>query len=268
MLNEEGVYRVYDLQGDYQQFSLGAEAAETGIIDAKIHENGMVTLTGALVLLEVRGFEGAKPLALASPGSLKCFKCSYNGLITISGINEPPQSWAIIPPDLTISRHTEVLLSPQSSPSVLSVDNLECVDQRLARGPFTHLVPSPNGKSLALMTLSGALWVVSTDFQRSLAEFDTTTNLSGGATGPVGQVEWCGNDAVLVTWNGLALLVGPFGDTLRFDMCRRLHIVKAYFHVLSVSITLVQYLLSANLMVFVSFRPMSAILFRKFLHLP
>ena len=92
------------------------------------------------------------------------------------------------------------------------MDNLEAVDQRLSRGPFTHMAPSPNGKSLALLTMSGTLWVVSTDFQRDLAEFDST---SAGAEGPVRQVEWCGNDAILVTWDALVLLVGPFGDTLQ-----------------------------------------------------
>jgi hypothetical protein len=104
-----------------------------------------------------------------------------------------------------------VLLSVEAS--VLSVDNLEAVDQRLSRGPFTHMAPSPNGKSLALLTETGVLWVVATDFQRNLAEFDTTSVV--GAEGPIRQVEWCGNDAILVTWEALVLLVGPFGDTLQ-----------------------------------------------------
>lgn len=200
VLNEEGVYRIYDLQGEYEQHSLGNDAAETGIVDARIHESGMVALTGSLSLLEVKGWEGARPLTLAS-----------------ANLVEPPNAWTIIPPDFTISRHTEVLLSPISSPSIFSVDNLECIDQRLSRGPFTHLAASPNGKSLALLTFSGVLWVVSTDFQRSLAEFDTSSK-TPGAEGPVHQVVWCGNDAVLVTWANLALLVGPFGDTLRYDI--------------------------------------------------
>ncbi|EJC99299.1 vacuolar protein sorting-associated protein 16 [Fomitiporia mediterranea MF3/22] len=199
ILNEEGVYRIYDLQGEYQQYSLGSEASETGVVDARIHGGGIVALTGALALLDVKGFTGAKPLALTSPG-----------------LTEPPHTWTIIPPDLTISRHTEVLLSPTTSSSVFSVDTLECVDQRLSRGPFTHLAPSPNGKSLALVTFSGLLWVVSADFQRSLAEVDTSSRANEGAAGPPRQIEWCGNDAVLVTWDRLALLVGPFGDTLSF----------------------------------------------------
>jgi hypothetical protein len=98
------------------------------------------------------------------------------------------------------------------------VDNLEVIDQRLSRGPFTHMAPSPNGKSLALLTENGMLWVVATDFQRNLAEFNTASVV--GAEGPVRQVEWCGNDAILVTWEALVLLVGPFGDTLQCVLWR------------------------------------------------
>lgn len=131
-------------------------------------------------------------------------------LIYPQGLSEPPNSWAIIPPDQTISRHVEVLLSAEST--ILSVDNLECVDQRISRGPFLHLTPSPNGKMLALLTFSGVLWVVSTDFQQSRLEFDMN---SQPLEGKVRQVEWCGNDAILVSWDGLALMVGPHGDTLK-----------------------------------------------------
>ena len=73
MLNEEGTYRLYDLQGDYQQYSLGGEAAELGVVDARIHENGLVALTGSLSLLEVKGWEGGKPLTLANPGKALFF---------------------------------------------------------------------------------------------------------------------------------------------------------------------------------------------------
>ena len=68
VLSEEGIYRLYDLQGEYQQYSLGSEATETGVIDARIHESGLVAMTGALALLEVKGWDGGKPLLLASSG--------------------------------------------------------------------------------------------------------------------------------------------------------------------------------------------------------
>ncbi|KAJ7634891.1 vacuolar assembling/sorting protein VPS16 [Roridomyces roridus] len=195
ILNEEGTYRLYDLQGDYQQYSLGSEAGEMGVIDARIHENGLVALTGSLLLLEVKGWEGARPLTLANPG-----------------LTQPPNSWAVIAPDVNISRHVEVLLSVEST--ILSVDNLESIDQRLSQGPFTHISPSPNGKSLALLTFAGTLLVVSADFQRTLAEFKTGDVV--GAEGSVNQVEWCGIDAIIVTWDNLVVVVGPFGDTLEY----------------------------------------------------
>ncbi|TEB19163.1 vacuolar assembling/sorting protein VPS16 [Coprinellus micaceus] len=168
VLNEEGVYRLYDLQGEYQQHSLGTEAAEMGIIDAKMYGNGLV-----------KGWEGARPLTLANPG-----------------LSEPPHAWSIIPPDLNISRHVEVLLSTEQT--IFTVDNLENIDQRLSRGPFTHISPSPNGKFLALLTFTGTLWVVA------------------GVEGSVQQVEWCGNDAIILTWPDLLLLVGPSGETIPY----------------------------------------------------
>ncbi|KAF6745417.1 vacuolar assembling/sorting protein VPS16 [Ephemerocybe angulata] len=195
VLNEEGVYRVYDLQGEYQQFSLGTDAADTGVIDARIYGNGLVALTSSLTLLEVKGWEGARPLTLANPG-----------------LSEPPHAWSIIPPDLNISRHVEVLLSTETT--IFTVDNLENVDQRLSRGPFTHISPSPNGKFLALLTFTGTLWVVSSDFQRNITEFETTGIPE--AEGSVQQLEWCGNDALIVTWTNLVLLVGPSGETIPY----------------------------------------------------
>src|SRR3984957_238330 len=87
VLNEEGVYRIYDLRGEYQQYSLGTEAGEIGIVDARIHENGLVALTGSLSLLEVKGWEGSKPLTLANSGEIslttveKMNKCGLARLV-------------------------------------------------------------------------------------------------------------------------------------------------------------------------------------------
>ncbi|KAG2008272.1 vacuolar protein sorting 16 isoform 1 [Coprinopsis cinerea AmutBmut pab1-1] len=195
VLNEEGVYRIYDLQGEYTQHSLGPDASETGVIDARIHGNGLVALTSSLSLLEVKGWEGGRPLTLANPG-----------------MTEPPHAWSIIPPDLNISRHVEVLLSVDQT--IYTVDNLESIDQRIARGPFTHISPSPNGKFLALLTFNGTLWVVSSDFHRNITEFETSHVVEG--EGPIRQLEWCGNDAIIVAWSSLVLLVGPSGDTLQY----------------------------------------------------
>lgn len=41
------------------------------MVDARIHENGLVALTGSLTLLEVKDWEGGRPLTLANPGELQ-----------------------------------------------------------------------------------------------------------------------------------------------------------------------------------------------------
>lgn len=69
VLNEEGVYRLYDIQGDYSQHSLGSDAQEAGVMDAVIYETGLVALTGQLALIEVKGWEGGKPVSLAPSGT-------------------------------------------------------------------------------------------------------------------------------------------------------------------------------------------------------
>ncbi|KAG8959165.1 hypothetical protein FRC03_008376 [Tulasnella sp. 419] len=192
VLNDEGIYRIHDLQGDYQQFSLGSEAAELGIIDAKIYESGMVAMTSNVGLLEVKGWGGGKPLILAN-----------------TGLVQPPRCWSIIEPDQTISRHVEVLLADEQT--IYSVDNLESIDQSIHRGPFVQISVSPNGKLIALLNGSGLLWIVSSDFQQRYAEYET----SNEGLGEPRQVVWCGSDAVVVNWDELVLVVGPYGNSLR-----------------------------------------------------
>jgi hypothetical protein len=65
------VYRLYALGGEYAQFSLGPDAAELGVLEARIHPGGLVAMTGAYTFLEVRGWDGAKALVLANPSQCR-----------------------------------------------------------------------------------------------------------------------------------------------------------------------------------------------------
>ena len=67
---------------------------------------------------------------------------------------------------------------------------------------------------------------MSTDLHHSRLEFDTSTQ---SVDGKVRQVEWCGNDAILVSWDGLAVMVGPLGDTLKYAIS---HLSDALLYVL------------------------------------
>ena len=68
--------------------------------------------------------------------------------------------------------------------------------------------------------------MVSTDFQKKVAEYNTS---EAGATGQPKDVGWCGNDAIIVNWDALVLVVGPYGETLKsvfyassFNLCSHL----------------------------------------------
>ncbi|KAE8213269.1 hypothetical protein CF327_g3186 [Tilletia walkeri] len=156
--------------------------------------------------------------------------------------------------------------APYSLNGLDSSPTADLADLQLSRGPFFAIRPSPNGKLLALLTsaddptnlsditasLNGSrkLWVVSSDLQRSLSEFDilasdaykvasrvdgglldTASTTLGfedkgglGGTGVV-QIEWCGDNTVALAWSEEVLMVGPFGDSLRYYYPGTVHLV-------------------------------------------
>ena len=126
-MGDEGTYRLYDLQGDYQQFSLGPEAAEIGVLDARIYEYGLVAMTTNLSLLEVKGWNGSKPLTLANPGMKIDSRYETFPDAPCAGFHDPPPCWSLIEPDQTVSRHVEVLLPHEMT--MYRVDSLESVDE-------------------------------------------------------------------------------------------------------------------------------------------
>ncbi|KAI8391556.1 Vps16, C-terminal region-domain-containing protein [Radiomyces spectabilis] len=149
-------------------------------------------MTGSYQLISVTNFEEPQPKPMAD-----------------IGLVDPPHSWAVVPPQYTLSRHVEVLIATSST--ILVVDSKEVQDQLLQQGPFTKMAVSPNGKFLALFTADGKLWVVSTDFQKNLSEYATKSKI------PPQQLVWCGTDSVVLYWDKIVLMVGPFGDWIKFS---------------------------------------------------
>lgn len=116
-------------------------------------------------------------------------------------------SWAIIPPAYTLSRTVEVLLAIGQTINVVDAEDSE--DRMLQNGPFRHITVSPNGRFIALYTDDGKVWVVSSDFQDKLSEYDTRAK-----TVP-NDMQWCGNDAVALAWEDEVHIVGPNGSAAK-----------------------------------------------------
>lgn len=144
---------------------------------------------------------------------------SNNHLVTVSHYLEPrpkllavpPEgtvhSWSLIPPAYTLSRSVEVLLALDKT--IFVVDLSDAEDRILQDGPFKHVSVSPNGRFVTLYTEDGKVWVISSDFQKKLSEYN-----SKAKTLPK-DVQWCGNNSVVLAWEDEVHMVGPNGAALK-----------------------------------------------------
>jgi vacuolar protein sorting-associated protein 16 len=175
------------------QFSLGREVKEEGVLDCVIWGDGLCVLTKRLQLWAVTD--------LMSPRLVKLADC---------GLDEPPTSWCVMEPRFTLSGTVEVLVATRSG-TILVVDADGVEDQLLSSGPFTRLAVAPTGKILACFSASGKLIVVTSDFSKTLSEFDTQSKVAPE------QLVWCGTDSVLLYWEEILLMVGPAGDWIKYS---------------------------------------------------
>ena len=123
MLTQDGTYRLYSLSTGatppaYSQHSLGTDALDSGVLDARIYEDGMVVLLNSLTFLEVRGWQ--RSTDDSSPGG-KVVPLAQAGLV------EPPSCWCVIPPELSYTRGVEVLIG--TGQTILRLDEIDVQDQ-------------------------------------------------------------------------------------------------------------------------------------------
>lgn len=168
-------------------------------------------------------------------------------MLASAGLDSLPDCWCIVPPDVSSSRGTEVLLA--KGETIWRLDEIDCVDQvrgildlrhahltsapllirveavitqRLSRGPYLSITPSPSGRFLALLCTSSSsssapqLWVTSADFSRSFSDVALTSEMSEGERGRPRLLEWCGGNSVVVAWERTVVMIGPYGETLKY----------------------------------------------------
>ncbi|ESZ95296.1 vacuolar protein sorting [Sclerotinia borealis F-4128] len=200
VVTADGTVRCYyDLQGDFNQFSLGNGADEYGVTACRFYGTGFVALLSNNHLISVSRYEEPRPKLLATPAE------------------GDVHSWTLIPPAFTLSRSVEVLLSIGQTIHV--ADAAESEDRFLDIGPFTHISVSPNGKFVALYTETGNAYVITSDFQNRLSEHNSRSKI------PPKDVQWCGNDAVVIAWEDEVHLIGPNNAAAKFYYDGRVHVI-------------------------------------------
>lgn len=93
--------------------------------------------------------------------------------------------------------------------TIYVVDSSEAEDRDLSNGPFRHISLSPNGLYVTLYSDEGKVWVITSDFQNKIGEYDSKIK-----TVPK-DVQWCGNDSVLLAWEDEVHMIGPDGANLK-----------------------------------------------------
>ncbi|POV99916.1 hypothetical protein PSTT_13467, partial [Puccinia striiformis] len=140
--------------------------------------------------------------------------------IDSGGLTEKPTAWAVIPPHSSSTGIVQILAS--RSDSIVVIDPMDSTDQRLAaKGPFLRIVPSPNGKFLALLTGPGSPkpYTVGSSHPIFLSGQDFLND------GPPTQMVWCGGDTIVIAWEKSLLMIGPFGASLRHTFNDSIHLV-------------------------------------------
>lgn len=99
---------------------------------------------------------------------------------------------------------------------ILSVDlqtkTFELIDQSLTDGPFSVVRASPSGQLIALHNKEvSKIFVINNSFDQVLLEYDTSNE-----SGIPFQVEWCGNDAIILSLKDEIKLIGPSQRSVSF----------------------------------------------------
>ncbi|KAJ3214860.1 hypothetical protein HDU67_001125 [Dinochytrium kinnereticum] len=190
---ENGLVVMYGLSGIMCRFSLGEQAREAGVIDCRFWDSGLIAITKEFKLIAVSDFLEPRPKLLADPK-----------------FRDVPHSWCIIPPQFSLSRHVEVLAAVGTS--ILTIDFNSVQDQFWA---------------FFIYEIIAGWEVLGTVFCRR-SPISSFNGLSAkpsrifyklkNATFRYCMVSHlCGSDSVILHWHNVVLVIGPFGDWIKFD---------------------------------------------------
>ncbi|CAI5757523.1 unnamed protein product [Candida verbasci] len=92
----------------------------------------------------------------------------------------------------------------------LLLNSYEFIDQELTDGPFNKISISPNGKLISLQQQK-KIFVISSKYDQVLLEYDCSNESSLPY-----QIEWCGNDAIILSFKDEIKLIGPSQQSISF----------------------------------------------------
>ncbi|XP_027064710.1 protein VACUOLELESS1 [Coffea arabica] len=190
-ITQDGTVYCYSFHAELiKTLSLGQDGLKHSIVECVFWGNGVVCINEAVELYCIPDFNNPSPIRLAD-----------------TGLEDMPLCMAVIEPQYTMSGNVEVLLGVSDSVMVVEEDGVQQTGAEI--GPIQKMVVSRNGKLIASFTHDGRLLVLSSDFSNIIFEYTCESAL------PPEQLAWCGMDSVLLYWDDMLLMVGPYGDPVR-----------------------------------------------------
>ncbi|KAH6780752.1 vacuoleless1 [Perilla frutescens var. hirtella] len=191
-ITQDGTVYSYNIHAELiGTFSLGKECFENSVVDCVFWGNGVVCINEAFEIFAVPDFKMPKTVKLAD--------CS---------LEELPHCMAVIEPQYTKSGDVEVLLGVGDHVLLVEEDGVQPLAAGI--GPLQKMVLSRKGEFVASFTHDGRLLVMSSDFSNEIIDYTCESAL------PPDQLTWCGLDSVLLYWDDMLLMVGPYGDPVRY----------------------------------------------------
>ena len=187
-------------------------------LDGNMNSNSVSRSTGTGGAMALEDEEGVHPIvdehtstyyALVTPLATAAHaKANYVSYTSV----------AVLPRIHAQMRHPEVFLGTTNNSVIIcdtsargGIVDVNC-QERIA-SPIVQMKFAPNGRFLACFMESSIMTVISTNFETKVLDFDT----SDGSSDLPHNMEWCGEDSVVLHWKNLGvLMVGPYGDWLRF----------------------------------------------------
>jgi vacuolar protein sorting-associated protein 16 len=184
-----------------------------------VFSHGVVVSTSSGLLVAMEDFDRPHPLRLSSL-PLQSSQEDEEEDLEITSL-------AVVTRDASSSSsstHVVRVLVALSDGSVYSLSESTTTRADIlseSKSPITHLQVAPRGHFVASINRQGILDVFTSDFQKRILHFDTST-----PSLPLRQLVWCGEDSVVLHWessskkdsSSFALMVGPQSDWLKYEL--------------------------------------------------
>ncbi|CAH1401892.1 unnamed protein product [Nezara viridula] len=206
---EDGHVLMYDIFSNYRHtFSMGQEAIDTKVIDAKVfytaQSTGIAVLTAAHRIFLINSVNEPKVRRLPE----------------IPGVHNASVCWEVMCED----RHSKVLFARGKDLYSLNEAEQNAVVLDVDLGDDVYMIKamavSYDFKLLAIFTDRGKLWIGKSDLSKCFRLYDVRNTLI-----PV-QLVWCGNDAVIINWGMILEVIGLKEECIKYHYDESVFLVQ------------------------------------------